>query len=437
MRRIYLVLLALLLCKNLVAESSLGVFYFGGLEDFMKLGQLNGVALEGQYVRTGIDWDEFQDSSGNFHWDGDGAKKIEEISKFFRVLPSIRARSSWAVVQTNGRKCASAPKDLDRKSPLRVGQSYSSSYSRFIKAVIQHYPGMFDIVVIENEMNDEDFWCSGYDAYLRLFLTAKKAIAELDPRIRVSDGGIQGSLLNRLVLSEYFRSGNIAKAQDFYRRFTGQSISRQALEAEVVQWESKAVFKETKSYIASPLFDWEDLVNFHYYQVSDGLPDVVSFLRRRIGPTKALMTNEIGIKKEFAESPNAAARHMVMKFAQLSALKVSPIVWFTPDGEDDQNMGAVTFKGDLVQQTSRSYLAVTRFLGPARGAPQDLSTEQLRRLQFPYLGRPGSVSVVWPAVQGGKISKAHTCTYTNYLNHDLPKDANPNNWVPPLFEVCP
>ena len=187
---------------------------------------------------------------------------------------------------TSGAKCASAPRDLDTKKALRPGDSYSATYYNFVVHVAQKYKGKFEVVVIENEMNDPDFWCSDTDEYLRLFLTAQRAFHDVDPAVKLADGGVQGAALNWLVVQDYLERGQMSAAVEFYQRFTGEPITPSVLRKQAGRWQAKVPVQRAAQLYASPLFDWSDVVNFHYYQRPEALPEIVAYLRRRARPSR-------------------------------------------------------------------------------------------------------------------------------------------------------
>lgn len=314
---------------------SVGLFYFQEYE------QLDPSVLNVISVRVAIDWDHFEPERGMFAWDNDQAGKIDELlAKGIHVIPSIRARSSWGVAHAQA-QCASAPSDLDLRSPLEEGKSYSDSYAAFIRKIAEHYKGRFSIVVIENEMNDLDKWCSGTEEYLRVFLTAKKVFKGIDPAVSIVDGGIQGAALNWLVIEDYLKQDQMPEAVAFYEKFTGAKVSLEALRTELRVRMTKQPIQGAKELLESPLFEFVDRANFHYYQRSEALPEVISYLRRTIPSGTPLMTNEIGIKEKYSADPFEASREMVNKFRELTALKVEPILWFSPGGKNDNNAGAL------------------------------------------------------------------------------------------------
>lgn len=384
-----------------------------------------------------MEWNDFEPQPGKFVW-GRPNKQAQEIDRLLasglNVIPSIRAKSAWAVRDARGAKCARAPLDLDTRKPLRAGERYSESYFRFVTNVARRYKGKFEIVVIENEMNDPDFWCASTDEYLRLFLTARQAFHEVDPAVKVADGGVQGAALNWLVVQNYVDRGEMSAAIAFYGKFTGKPITRAALGKQAARWQAKLPVRRAAELFASRLFEWSDIVNFHYYQRSDALGEIVAYLKER-APSKPLMTNEVGIKEKYSGNLPEASRQMVKKCATLLALGVEPVIWFTPGGKKDNNGGAlVDEEGNLVAETRNSFEAISRFLGRPRRSCQDLSTEALTRFSFAF--PDGVVDVVWPndAVTSAAITVDTDRVAYSYQNQQLSGRRVPPT-AAPLFLV--
>ena len=392
----FLLLLGLAGCRN---ES----FLDGSLQDslppvglfyFQEYDKLHPEVLDSLSIRTAIDWDFFEPQRGVFAWDNDQAKKIDGLfARGIPVIPSIRSRSSWGVVQ-KGAQCTSAPSDLEIQSRLQEGKIYSESYAAFVREIAEHYQGRFSIVVIENEMNDQDKWCSGIEEYLRLFLTAKKAFQETDPEVSVVDGGIQGAALNWLVIEDYLSRNQSDEAVAFYEKFTGSKVNLEALRSELQVRIAKQPIQDAKKLLESPLFQWVDRANFHYYQRSEALPEVVSFLRSSIPSGTPLMSNEIGIKEKYTGDPLEASQEMVKKFTELIALEVKPVQWFSPGGKTDNNAGAIIDeRGKLIPQMKQTFETIVRFFGDPTVRCQNLS--QQSRAQFRCTSSRGDFQVLW------------------------------------------
>lgn len=417
---------------SLSDTAAVGFFYFGGY------GQLDPSLFKTAYVRVGIDWSDFEPEAGKFVFDEQNSQsqKIDVLlAEGKKIVPSIRSRSSFATPKTNY-KCALAPRDLDTNKVLQEGVSYSATYYNFVKNIAKHYKGKLEIVVIENEMNDSDFWCGSADEYLRLFLTAKKAFGDIDPAVKLADGGIQGAALNWLVVQDYVNSQNNAAALLFYEKFTGQTITMAELTKEMKKRVSKEVVKRAQQLFDSQLFEWVNVVNFHYYQKPEALPEIVAYLQKNVPSGKKIMTNEVGIKERFSNSPDAASQEMIKKYAYLLSLNVSPILWFSPGGKEDNNAGAlVDKKGQVVKQTKNSFEAVARFLGKKDMACQDISNSEVAKFECQNLTE--KIEILWSKniKSGNKIKIEQGCGVYNHQNKDITA-FKISLTTSPIFIVC-
>lgn len=372
------------------SDCAIGYFYFKGHS------QLDDPALRNAYVRTAIEWGLYEPRPGNFNF-GAGNKQDSAINSLLsagrKVVPSIRCKSPWAVDPVKG-KAATAPRDLDRVKPLRRGESYSASYYAFVRRVAEHYKGKLSIVVIENEMNDLDFWGSPVDDYLRVFATAEKAFADVDPNVKLADGGIQGTVLNWLVVSNYIQQGKVAEAARFYQRFTGRAIDETELRQQSRRMMRKQGSLRAQQLLQSDLFAWDGLINFHYYQLDAGLPDVVAFLKKKASPEKQFMTNELGIKTQFTPTGDEASIQMTKKIVQLLSFGVRPIIWFSPSGDEGHNAGALVDKQGAVREpTTSTFRTIARLIGSAKFIRHDVLQPAVHKFQFD--DGTQTVDVIW------------------------------------------
>lgn len=435
--RVFLVVLAMCglpFLMGLAAEktSPVGFFYFDGYRE------VGSESFRSGYVRMAIEWRQFEPRKGVWNERNEQAQKIDALlSQGMNVVPAIRSKSNWAVEDPHGSKCASAPLDIDVKSPLKEGVVYSESYYRFVQKIAERYKGKFEIVVIENEMNDpDDFWCSSVDKYLRVFLTAKRAFKDADPQVKVADGGIQGYILNSMLIKDYLDKGNPSAAIAFYKKFSGQTIGQKELMNDSAKQSSKDIFKRAVQLYDSDLYSWADAVNFHYYQKSEALPEVVAYLRKRLPRDKPLMTNEIGIKDKYSGGADEASKEMIKKFTRLLALGVRPVIWFSPSGRKEHNAGAlVNSKGELIQQTRNSFEAVSRFLGRRHSFCEHTSDDEWEKFLFRFPDE--TVEILWPKDEkrSATIEIERGCRAFNYQNEAL-NEGKVSAQSAPLFVVC-
>lgn len=396
------VLLLLVSATPLLGEdwkaNPVGFFHFGAS------GELNSRYVRGAPVRATIQWGEYEPTPGAFVTDRSNRPHreiLDLLSQGMKVVPAIRAKSAWAVEKFGKSKCSSAPKDLVRKG-WQTGTSYSATYYRFVKKIAQLYRGHISIIVIENEMNDQDdMWCSSVDDYLRLFLTAKAAFHDVDPSVQVVDGGIQGLSLNWMVVQDYLERKHPVNALEFYRKYSGQNITLAELKTQLAQQERKSSFQNASALYHSRLYALGDMVNFHYYQRSEALPEVVGFLRKKAGYQKPILTNETGIKDQFTASPLLASQEMVKKYAQYLLAGVGPVIWFSPNGDDDKNAGAlVDDNGRLIPETVGAFETISRFLGRPSLSRKYVSEKGLHFFKFRF--ERETVTVVWHDEGGAK-----------------------------------
>ncbi|MFA6393783.1 MAG: glycosyl hydrolase 53 family protein [Patescibacteria group bacterium] len=401
--------------------------------------------MKASYVRTAISWGIFQpdaptyDGDGNvnnFKWDNSQEQLITKLNNDGKkIIPSIRTvsqgvktgKNNWALyslvegVRNNqgnpitpkieckkdggtDYKASALPVDLTTNSDAQY--AYSKNYYNFVKAAIKYFKDKginFEIVVIENEMNSPNFWCGTPDQYIRLYKTAVKAVRDVDPNIKVADGGLQGFALDAL-------------SQDK----NGQGIA----------------FTNGEAMINANMFAIGDLANFHHYQSSENITRIISYLKDKNkdtnGKEKPIFTNEIG-SREGSES----GQEMVKKFAYLLMQDVRPIVWFSPNGAGEgNNDGAlIDDNGDPIGQNLKAFITSTKFLDGSIISREDLSDEN--RNEFHFKLQEQEVTIMWVKQKPMKLdSIGSNCERYDYQGNKITSDSYTLDSSPVLV-VCP
>ena len=201
-------------------KGNLGVYYFQSKE-------LDATDFNITYVRLVIPWGAVEIESGKFSWDAQPIRRIEQsLAKGIRVIPVIRTVGADWAIKTPSQSCSSPPKDLGNIFSEDYG--YSKSYYNFISEVAKRYKGKFPIVVIENEVTAENFWCGDMGEYLHLVATAKKAFQDVDPDVKIADSGIPSGVWGMVMAKELIEQGKEKEAFDFYSDYFSQSYIRKA-----------------------------------------------------------------------------------------------------------------------------------------------------------------------------------------------------------------
>jgi len=434
-------------------QSNIGFFQFDGYQG------LDSTYFTNAPVRAAISWQQFEPEPGTFIFDTSNkqAQKIEEFIKDgYTVIPSIRAKSKWAVepvvVVTDSEEkpkqlkggsenlCASAPLDLDRTKPLREGESYSETYYRFVRAIAEQYKGKFPIVVIENEINDPipegGDWCSGVDEYLRLVLTAKKAFRDVDPAVRIADGALQPRPLLWLTIEDYLKMSNRTAALRVYSLLEGKQISYEQLLAEKETVFSEPRVAKAKEFIAKGLYQWVDIGNFHYVHHPDALADMVSFVRKNAPPKKPFMSDAFGAARKNVNDENQAAKEIIYSITRLLALDINPILLMTVPGNDRVVTSLIDMQGNLKPLNIHAFEAAARFLGGVTpSSAQETSTEKFWSYQFQSPG--GTITVMWPKNNVTQPMNIQTdCDVFDYQNTQVLDTSSISPDVAPIFIAC-
>jgi len=307
---------------------------------FLEIQQMKSVALAPEakvQVRSNLFWNQAEPTRGVFRWEDTGLDK--RVAQTDRIpQPVIRLFSDWAVVDSPSLGCASRPKDLQRERPLQEDVSYSEDLYRFAYQFGRRYQGKFKIVVVENEMNDEKFWCpsSSMGDYLRVLITIKYAFKNSGSGFQVADGGIQGGILGFMTAKDLINNASDQAAMSFFQRYFHKSTSIEALRRAITHREQNITrMRRGQELLKLRLWKYVDLVNFHHYQGTSGAPELIRFIRQRAWG-KPIMSNEVGTirppTRVAGEAPTTrdASRELIKRFAMLRGLGVSPVIWFNP-----------------------------------------------------------------------------------------------------------
>jgi hypothetical protein len=210
--------------------------------------------------------------------------------------------------------------------------------------------GFFDVVVFENEMNSAEFWAYDPWQYLQLVRIAKDVKASTNADFLISDGGIQGGVLNYIV-AEWLAETKLqpGRAITFLNRAGKSDIQNIGqLHERLVSLEQNCLLsgedrfckhRNARQLIKQGLWQDVDIVNFHYYDSANALPEVMEYIRASTrdasGHSKPIHSNEVGTingylpaNDERRASLRVGSDEMVRKLTVLRALGVGPVIWF-------------------------------------------------------------------------------------------------------------
>lgn len=389
------------------------------------------------FCRVGIPWGAVEPEEGIFSWDAPPLKKINcFLQRGIKVIPVMRTVGAEWTVRHPSWKCSSPPRDLEDRFDERYG--YSSSYYRFIKEVIRRYRGAFPIVVIENEVTARGFWCGGMDEYLRLVATARKAIRDVDPQVKVADSGIASLCWGLLMTKALLEEGREEEAFQLYKAYFQEAYVRRATSLSELHrlMRNERVREHIRkgSFLLRRLKEVVDVVNFHYYESPRLFPVLISFIRERTGK-EALMNNELGSRYRLGvpQRERRAAEDMVKKLALSVAMGLQAVIWF-PFSNDRHHIVGLGDEGRRpIFATLNAFKTSTRFLNRPLLSYRDLSKGRIRHHSF--LFPSWKVDVVWSEgketveVEGG-------CSVYDFQGSEVTRKRirlGPS----PAFIVCP
>jgi hypothetical protein len=322
-------------------ESRLGLFRFKvknigeeKKDPFLDSSAL-GTDFTTSYIRNTIDWKTAQKKRGG------PVKRDQQIDDYltagYKVVPMIRSNSDWGS-RPRGDGVSAPPADL--KVKWSEDHGYSETYYTFVKKVMKKYKGSFDYVVIENEINGHN-WNGTMNEYIRTLDTARKAIHDVDPYVRVTNSGVQGFAIQWLIIGDYIQSRDsekIAKAHAIYKttnHYKDNGEKELSDEDLFDVYEDKIDNKDGpvgKLYAllyTENLIEHVDMFNFHHYQQSQFREDFFQYIED-YAEGKQIMSNEIGSK-----ICDKASSEMVKNISFFLSEDVRPILWFASNGDGE------------------------------------------------------------------------------------------------------
>jgi len=126
-----------------------------------------------------------------------------------------------------GRKSSSPPKDLTDSFNEKYG--YNCTYYNFVHGVAERYKGEFPIVIIENEITARDFWSRTMEEYLKLLITAKKVLINVDSQIKVADSGLASLCWGILMIDEMVKEGKRKKHSISISHISAKHMERKSI----------------------------------------------------------------------------------------------------------------------------------------------------------------------------------------------------------------
>jgi hypothetical protein len=362
-------------------KGNLGAYY-------LQTPELDITDFKVTYVRLSIPWGVIEPEEGKFAWDTEPIRRIDRLlEKGVKVVPVIRAVGADWALRNAAEGCSAPPKDLEDRFSEECG--YSKFYYDFVSEIAKRYKGELEIVVIENEVIAEKFWCGSMDEYPRLLATARKAFRDVDPNVKIADSGLPSLIWGVLISKELLSKGEEAKAVKFFNAYFSQSFitakvgSAQELEA-VFNKKNVKEKMEKSEYLLERLKDLVDIVNFHFYEPPELFPEVVSFIREKTGGMP-VMTNELGARYRLDElgRQQRAAEDIVKKFVLSQALGLRAAIWFSFTNDEHNIVGLVDENRRGIKVTMEAFTASMNFLNSYPLSYRNLSSNGMALIHLP------------------------------------------------------
>ena len=367
----------------------IGCFYF-------HTSGIDATDLNITYARAVIPWGDVQPEKDYFRWNARPLKKIDYIlKKGIKVIPVIRSVGAEWALKYPGRKSSSPPKDLTDSFNEKYG--YSRTYYNFVQGVAERYKGKFPIVVIENEVTARCFWSGTMEEYLKLLITAKKALKDVGPQIKVADSGLASLCWGILMIDEMVKEGKEKEAFNFYKSYFSQAYGKKIHSVAEMKYflKSKSARDHIKKaeYLLPELIDTVDILNFHYYENSSLFPQLISFIRKKMGNIP-LMNNELGvrIKSGMPERRKKASEELIKKLVFSIVFDLKAVMVFPFTNEEHNIVGLGDERKMVIDEMMNSFKISLKFLNHKLISYENLSKNNL---QYHLRFRRQIVKVLW------------------------------------------
>jgi hypothetical protein len=377
--------------------------------------------LGATFIRRIVLWRNVEPQEDQYLWEGADIAAMDRFAAAGgKIVPTIKTTGGkwefWAVespldatqIAEVAHDCSWMPKDMQTEFDWHYG--YSETYYDFISQVLWRYRGSLDVIVIENEENGDGFWCStgeydhdmaGMAGYVKMLVTAKKAIQDVAPEVKLANGGLVG--LQNTITHAYLENGQDAEAVAFWEgcmdNAQGGAGSHTADDLRnYLQQPHPAARLLRTAYLLEHLPSVVDYLNIHYKEVADYYPEVVAFVKAQTGGAVPVMNNELGVKWKptdpFEARYQEAAKVTVKYFVYSYLHNARPMIWYTRDHGEYSAVGIYDEQGIHEEwETYAALQACYRFLNRTFLQVQDVSDEDFRR--YVFLAPDERIEVIW------------------------------------------
>lgn len=330
-------------------------------------------------------WCDVEREQGYREW-----KLVDRIAKRtielgYRLALKIRVGTCWAtggrgdfVRGSKGKTESGVPEDM-------------GAYLDFVRAAVKRYVGAgVQQYALENEVNSQSMWAGTPDQLVDLVTEAAAVIRQADPDAVIVDPGISSTAYGAGIASWLLDKRQDAEAVAAYQRYYARRFStrgeqlpevrnaddlRRALEGEQAQ-RNLAYLDAARRLAQSRVVDVRQL---HFYEPSENIPQLMSFVRSQIPDGMPVQAWEVGIFDKDADSDDAQRSDDVVKtVALLLAEGVQKIMWlplaFDPTGRhsEEPRYGLLQPSGEP-RAGGRAYLALAQAAQDAEVRPVQTS----------------------------------------------------------------
>lgn len=334
-------------------------------------------ALGAQYARFDVVWADVQRADGTFDFSAVD-ERFAALRRGYRALyplPTLHVGRGWMTCQedcrdlfsrgvctpeanvcTPGCECcqrcpgnralSGIPLDLGAQSDPDF--AHSRSYYDFVRAFVARYADWLEYVVIENEVDNPEYWDTARDPdatqYVRLLATAYKATKDAAPNVLVTDSGTGSMLLGVCIAKDWMDSGLQSPQATYNMLVEYSSRLPNAAEPDPIDPPLGSVAEMTAYLDAfegcAPLETLTrsgtvDVWNFHFRESYRSIHFVKGHFQRQDQlyqrPQRPLISNELACRLQKDDTADEQALCMYRTLVAATGLGIPVSAWVAPD----------------------------------------------------------------------------------------------------------
>lgn len=334
-------------------------------------------ALGAQYARFDVVWADVQRADGTFDFSAVD-ERFASLRRGYRALyplPTLHVGRGWMTCAADckdlftrgvctpeadacvpgceccqrcpgNRALSGIPEDLTAEADPAF--AHSQSYYDFVQAFVARYADWLEYVVIENEVDNPEYWDTGHDPdamkYIHLLATAYKAVKDTAANVLVTDSGTGSMLLGVCIAKDWLDSGLQSPQTTYDMLVEYSSRLPNAAEPDPIVPALGSVAEMTAYLDAfdgcaplNTLTRWGtvDVWNFHFRESYRAIHYIKGHFQRQDQvfqrPQRPLISNGLGCRLQKDDDADEQALCLFRTLVAGTGLAIPVATWVAPD----------------------------------------------------------------------------------------------------------